>query len=155
MKIFDYILKKIEQVENLLYSFKAMLEPLPFILMWVNLIVHCIYIYLIWDFIVYDVPVEFWDFPDWFYILHADVRFFFETSCITWVILMSQSKGWKTLAKGSLRLMFLFLVINSVFILSNTDTIGNLYFYGLLSIVFLSLFLFSIFEVHTQLNAKV
>lgn len=155
MSILDYITKKIEQAESLLYSFKAILEPLPVVLMWINLAVHCVYLYVIWDFIVYDIPVDKWEFPDWFYAFHADARFLFETSCITWIILMSQSKGWKTLAKGSLRIMFLFLVINAVFILTNTDTIGNFYFYGLLSLVFLSFFLFSIFEVYTQLNAKI
>lgn len=155
MSILDYIIKKIEQAETLLYSFKTMLEPLPVILMWINLIVHCMYIYIIWDYIIYDISADAWLFPGWFYTLHADARFFFETSCVTWVILMSQSKEWKTLAKGSLRFLFLFLVVNSIFILSNMETIGNLYFYALLSIVFLSFFLFAIFEVHTQLNAKV
>jgi len=143
---------KKEQANNLLYSFKYGWELLPVILMIVNTLIYLEITIIMWDMVISETPITSFSIqercPEWFLIIYDLSKHFFETSIISWIVLYSLSKRWKRLSKGSLWFLGAYILLNSFMLLNSySNAVPEAYFYGALTLLFLSFFLFAIFVI--------
>lgn len=122
------------------------LEIIPIALMGINLLMHSVFIWLIWDYIPllakdgsYDITPYF---PEWFIWLHTMLKDFFDCSLILIVVLVALSDKWKTLASISLVFLTVLWMVNFVFKFTPPD--WEFYYYLILTIIYPTYLLLSL-----------
>lgn len=118
--------KTIKQALVLLYSFRAYLSFVPFLLMVFMLSLYSVYFNVIWDYVHNDVPITEYKYPEWFLTLEMYANHFFDTSFSVLIVLTALSRDWNRISKISLSCLWMLWALNLFYII--TETTINIYF---------------------------
>lgn len=98
--------KYIEQVKDLLFSFRYYMGYIVVFIASITAVSHLIYFHVLWNYILYRIPVEEYVFPEWYLTVELYLRHFFDCSGAFLFVLWIYSDKIKQFAKNKLVLAY-------------------------------------------------
>lgn len=128
--------KYIEQAKNLLFSFKYYIGYFIVISAIITILSHLIYFHVLWNYILYRIPVKDYNYPEWYLVCELYLKHFADTPGITIIIFWSFYDRIKQTARYSLYLLTAIFLVNCFYVFFQKE--AELYFYIIMCIFYVT-----------------
>lgn len=128
--------KYIEQAKNLLFSFKYHIGYVIVFCAFLTLLSHLIYFHILWNYILYRLPVETYNYPLWYLNFELYLNHFFDISGLLIFVFWSFYDKLKEIAKYSLYLLTSIFIVNCFYVFFQKE--AELYFYIIMSLFYIT-----------------